>query len=385
MTLADAAASICAYDDTDDDRAMSVTYFVSNLMAYVQDSASGIGDRWTCALATWLRKYGDCEDGAILIHALLLAAGVNPGRLRTAFGLAMTTDLVASGHAWVMYRRLTDEEWIPLEWTFQPSPYDVEAWQINRQVDMTSSYTKISYILTNEAFYAVNDANYIPKLAAIRSMATASLPFPTASATAGLSATAALKFFQGTLATTLFVAGQAGARASLVVGAPTVDGEASQVATSRGACVAPAMAATGAAGAQGVAKLPRLVASGRCGLSGRADVALPILALAATGTAAALVAAELLLPRPTVAGMADVGAVSSGEAPMPAPRVTGRAAQGPVGRAAVTLPRMALCGLAMPLSVGVGACELPLPTVRAHGGKTVSWADPLSYNSSRWT
>ena len=62
MTLADAAASICAYDDTDDDRAMSVTYFVSNLMAYVQDSASGIGDRWTCALATWLRKYGDCEE-----------------------------------------------------------------------------------------------------------------------------------------------------------------------------------------------------------------------------------------------------------------------------------------------------------------------------------
>ena len=188
MTLADAAAAICAYDDTDDDRAMSVTYFVSNLMAYVQDSASGIGDRWTCALATWLRRYGDCEDGAILIHSLLLAAGVNPNRIRTAFGKVLTSELTEGGHAWCMYRRASDEEWIPLEWTIQPTPYTGTVDAIRRQVDLTGTYPTISHILTNEVFYAVNDSNYIAKLAKITSSGVLTLPALTIASTTSLSA-----------------------------------------------------------------------------------------------------------------------------------------------------------------------------------------------------
>uniref|UniRef100_I2Q1D3 Transglutaminase-like superfamily protein n=1 Tax=Desulfovibrio sp. U5L TaxID=596152 RepID=I2Q1D3_9BACT len=385
MTLADAAASICAYDDTDDDRAMSVTYFVSNLMAYVQDSASGIGDRWTCALATWLRKYGDCEDGAILIHALLLAAGVDPGRVRTAFGMALTTDLVASGHAWVMYRRLTDEEWIPLEWTFQPSPYDHEIEEITRQVDMAATYTKISYILTDQTFSAVTDADYIAHLAPNRTAGAVTLPLPAVAATTGNGASAALTFWAGTLATTLAVSGQAGARADMAISAPAVAGTATQAATARGLCAVPALAALGTTGAVGVCDLPRATVAGLCGGSAWADLALPVPALSATATTAALVTAALLFPHPDVAATAGVGAVSAGEAVFPAPRATGRAGQGPVGRADLTLPRATVAGLALPVSTGAGDCTLPLPAVRGRGGRAASWTGTLSYNPERWT
>lgn len=384
ITLADAAASLCAYDDTDDERAMAVAQYVSNLLSYIQDG-SGIGDRWACALATWLRRYGDCEDGAILIHALLLAAGVNPGRIRTAFGTVLTSALTENGHAWVLYRRQSDEEWIPLDWTIQPSPYAVAASQIARQVDQTATYTAIQYILTDQAFFAVNDASYIARLAANRSTGAASLPVPAISGATSSHASAAVSLFAGVLATTVSVAGQTGARADIAAPAPAVAGLATQRLSGQGDCLVPQPQAMAGAGAVGAAMLPRTTVRGLCGNYAWADLALPLPALSATGTEAALAAADVALPRPAVQGGAFAGGVGDGKVGLRAVRATGLAGQGPIGQAALTLPQAVLTGLARPLSVGVGDCELPLPLALAKAGLAASWTGQLSYKPARWT
>ncbi|NMC50965.1 MAG: transglutaminase, partial [Desulfovibrio sp.] len=70
-----------------DDRAAALLYGVSNLLTYVSDPESlDYGDQWTCAVATWFRGYGDCEDGAVLLHGLLLALGADTSRVVTVFG-----------------------------------------------------------------------------------------------------------------------------------------------------------------------------------------------------------------------------------------------------------------------------------------------------------
>ena len=55
---------------------------VAENLTYVADS----DDLWSCALGTYARGSGDCEDGAILLHALLLAGGITADRLVTVFG-----------------------------------------------------------------------------------------------------------------------------------------------------------------------------------------------------------------------------------------------------------------------------------------------------------
>lgn len=377
-TLAAAAASICAYDDTDDERAMSVVYFVSNLLTYASDG-SGIGDRWTCALATWLRGYGDCEDGSILIHALLLAAGVNPNRVRTAFGTVMTTALVEGGHAWVMYRRLTDEEWIPLEWTFQPSPYTVEASQINRQIDMTDSYTAISYILTNEAFFAVNDVNYIAKLLANRSAGAATLSALTGAGTTGLvaSGAASLSALTGT--------GLCGAIAAASLARMTGTGTAQQLATAWGAATLAAMTGSGSTGAVAAGTLSGLTGTGQCGTSASWRANFP--ALTGDGTASVVLVGHGLgtLSALTGTGRALVGGVASGVGIIAALTGTGRMEQGPMAYGLATLASLIGTGTAGDLSGAVGFAELSPMIGRGHAiNGSASWTGKLSYNPARW-
>jgi len=383
-TLADAAASICAYDVTDDERAMSVVYFVSNLMAYVQDG-DGIGDHWTCALATWRRGYGDCEDGAILVHSLLLAAGVNPDRLRTAFGAALSASLAAAGHAWCLYRRETDEEWVPLDWTLGATAYVGAISGISRQIDLAGTYTAINHVLTHEAFYAVNDADYIANLAANRSTGSAALPAPSCAAAAGLSASASLVLFAGVLATSMTVSGQAGARAAMALPAAALSGTAQEMTPAVGPCAVPLPVVAGTAGAIGAGALPLATATGTCGLSARADLALPLLALSASGQTAALVAADLLLPRAAVQASAVAGVVvNGGDCDVLSLRATGRAAQGPMARAALALPRAMLAGHASPLSACLGDCDLPPLGMRGHAPRSKGFGI-LRYDASRWT
>jgi predicted transglutaminase-like cysteine proteinase len=378
-TIADAAEAVCTGMTTSDAKALVLVRYVSNLLTYTSDSSSGIGDRWTCALATLQREYGDCEDGAILLHSLLLAAGVNPGRIRTAFGTAMSSALTEVGHAWVMYRRLTDEEWIPLEWTAQPTPYTVPIYSINRQVDRAADYTAISYILTDEKFYTVADINYIANLAANRSTGEAAIPALEADGASGPRCAASLRLGK------MDATGQAGASLSDYLPKLVAMGSGQQLGTAQGAAIMPALAATGYTGAHGAASLSKLAAVAQCGTSASGKANIPALTLSASAQVDLLCAGSLSLPKLTMTGRGNGGSLLAAAATLPPLAVTGRAKQGPVAKGAGKLPRLSCLGHAAVLVVAEGDAELPPLEGRGHAvNVSTSWGKPLRYNPNRW-
>jgi hypothetical protein len=384
-TLIQAAAQICAYDDDDDQRAISVVYFVSNLLTYVQDG-SGIGDRWTGAVATWKRKYGDCEDGAFLIHALLLAAGVDPGRVRTLCGRALSTDLAEIGHAWVIYRRLTDEEWIPLEWTKQPSPYDVTAAQVKRQLDVQDVYTRISHVLTATSFSSVDSSGYYAQLAVNRASGAVSLPLFQVSGATGNHAEGEIELFRdfsGEL--TLSVEGRGGARGAVALPLFGVSGTASQANTATGEVALPLFSVDGRGGANGECALPLFDVFGRCGNAARGSVTLPLFRINAAADHDNLANGKVTLPLFVVLGHAVQDNRARGEVVLPLLGIRGRGAQGPSARGEVSLPLFQVAGTAHQESVARGEILLPLFEVRGHAVQGVpGFSAVLSHDPSRW-
>lgn len=92
-----------------DFRADKVVQFVSKL-GY-RKSANKAGrcpDAWLFPDETLAQKYGDCEDLAFLLAALLLASGISPYCVRVALGALQVSlpkgRIQAHGHCWVMYQ-----------------------------------------------------------------------------------------------------------------------------------------------------------------------------------------------------------------------------------------------------------------------------------------
>ena len=376
ITIADAAVSICAGLTSQDAMALVIIRFVADLMTYVSDG-DGIGDTWMCAIATLQKQAGDCEDGAILAHSLMLAAGIDPGRIRTAFGKVMTTSYVEYGHAWVMYRRMTDEEWIPLDWTRGIATYVGALTTIARQVDVTDAYTGISYILTNERFYAVNDVNYIPKLAANRSDGAMIFPALDAAGATGINAHGAVVFSR------LTATGRTGARGEGSFPGLASDGEAHQESYAHGDVAFPAMTAMGATGAVGALGFSALKAIGSCGTSASGRANFPALAAIGTATVETLASGALTFPRLQVIGRALTGTVVQGGCVFSTMGCTGRAFQGPTARGAVTFPRLQADGSASLASSAAGAVEFPPIIGRGHAVSTTDWIGILSYDDTR--
>ncbi len=148
-----------------DDRAAALLYAVSNMLTYVSDPESlDYGDQWTCAVATWFRGYGDCEDGAVLLHGLLLALGAGTNRVVTIFGRVGSDNL---GHAWTCYKRQADEAWTILDWTAGArSPLDGS--DDLPRVDRNPDYHDVEYALTGERFYQarMSMAEFFPSVRA---------------------------------------------------------------------------------------------------------------------------------------------------------------------------------------------------------------------------
>ncbi len=87
-----------------DHRAFALLDFVGHHVRYL----SGPRDPWQTPAETLALRTGDCEDRALLLAALLLAAGVSPYCVRVALGHLVLRS--ASGrrrrvdHAWVVYK-----------------------------------------------------------------------------------------------------------------------------------------------------------------------------------------------------------------------------------------------------------------------------------------
>lgn len=282
-----------------DAAAAALLALVAGRIAYVAE----VGDAWTCAAATLGRGSGDCEDGAVLLHALLLAAGLPADRIVTAFG---RVGVDRAGHAWVAWRRIGDGRWVALDWTLGPDQGPVAGLPA---LGDPGPYAWVDYALTAGAFFTVRQEAGVFFARALGDGVT--LPRLDGAAAASLGA----------------------------LGAPVLPGD---------------WCAWGLAGSGGVTPLrpPRVVASGRFGWG---QAALPAWAgLSQAGAAAASALAAL-------SGDALAGGGGLAAARLARPEAVGRSTTTALTAAACRLARLAGAGLGLPGCLGEAGCVLPCP------------------------
>lgn len=122
------ALSIVGPSDSNDEKAYKITNWVIENIEYRSDFENyGQAEYWAYPALTLAKESGDCEDGAFLIHSLMLNAGVPPDRIRTYGGLVIAGQRASTGgHAWTSYKRETDKQWVVLDWSYLPQKDAIE-------------------------------------------------------------------------------------------------------------------------------------------------------------------------------------------------------------------------------------------------------------------
>lgn len=114
--------SIVEPGDTNDEKAFKIMRWVQDNIRYVSDVENyGQPEYWARPSLTIQKERGDCEDGAFLIHSLMLNASIPWERIRTYGGLVEAGQGAAGGgHGWTVYKRESDDEWIVVDWCYYP-------------------------------------------------------------------------------------------------------------------------------------------------------------------------------------------------------------------------------------------------------------------------
>ncbi len=108
--------------DSNDTKMSKIARWVQTHIHYIEDIENyGYDEFWAPPVFTLTKGSGDCEDGAFLIISLALNAGVPSDRLRMYGGeVKVGQGAATGGHGWVGYRRESDNEWIPLDFSYYP-------------------------------------------------------------------------------------------------------------------------------------------------------------------------------------------------------------------------------------------------------------------------
>lgn len=161
-------AAMIAVSGYNDDAALVITQWVQQNITYVTDLVQwGVEDYWVDPRLTIYSRQGDCEDGAFLTASLMMAIGIPAARVRVYLG---TRD--GDGHAWVAYRRESDNKWVFMDWLSETVnwewvdsvdslplayPEDVYAYTIATNYVTCSSYARLptlaAYILSLTGVY----------------------------------------------------------------------------------------------------------------------------------------------------------------------------------------------------------------------------------------
>jgi hypothetical protein len=117
------AWSIVEPSDTNDEKAYKILRWVQDNIEYKSDiEGYGTSELWVFPTVTAKRGYGDCEDGAFLIHSLMLNADIPWNRVRTYGGIVIAgVGGSTGGHGWTAYKREIDDEWVVLDWSYYPN------------------------------------------------------------------------------------------------------------------------------------------------------------------------------------------------------------------------------------------------------------------------
>ena len=126
-TLSKFVFTIVGRSDSNDEKASKIISWVIENIEYRTDEAVwGRKEMWQPPAVTFQRRTGDCEDGAFLVHSLMLNAGIPWNRIRTYGGLVRAgLGAETGGHAWTAYQRESDDEWVILDTSYYPNTYDV--------------------------------------------------------------------------------------------------------------------------------------------------------------------------------------------------------------------------------------------------------------------
>lgn len=160
--LTDLAESIVKKSDTNDEKANKIINWVLDNFPYKTDQENyGTEEFWAPPLLALAKDSGDCEDGAFLVHSLLLHAGVPYERIKTYGGLVNAGDgAETGGHAWTLYQRETDNQWIVLDTSYYPNrlnvsdrkPYESE----KNYVDEFFNFNLLYWTTKNQNTFAYN-------------------------------------------------------------------------------------------------------------------------------------------------------------------------------------------------------------------------------------
>jgi len=117
------ALSIVSPHDSNDEKAYKLHKWVLENFPYITDEQQyGREELWVSPVMSLRAGAGDCEDGAFLLHSLMLNAGIPADRIRTYGGMVeVPGSNQEGGHAWTAYRRESDNEWVVLDTSYYPT------------------------------------------------------------------------------------------------------------------------------------------------------------------------------------------------------------------------------------------------------------------------
>ncbi len=356
--LAALAETLAAGATGRDAVAVALCDAVARAVAYVAEEDGA--DVWNCALATYYLGSGDCEDGTILLHALLLAAGIPADRVVTAFG---RVGIDRSGHAWVAYRREHDGLWTALDWTLGPDQGPAAARPV---LGESASYALVDYALTATVFFTVRAtaAEFFARAAAD----AVRLPALVLAGEATLGARGAVEVAAGFLACRGACAAAGACRLPAPAALVSAGSAWGQTALER-------LSVSGLVGARGEAATPLATVSGLAGCAGRGTCRLPRQRIVAEARQRTAAVAGARLPRARAQAWGLAGMLGRGGCALPAPAARVHGLDGRLAAAVLPVPLPEFLGLAAPLRFAAATAFAPALTVR---GEAVAPGEDLA-------
>ena len=121
-------STLPVFHGTDTEIALLTKAYVERLMQYKSDKNPI--EFWQLPCESLILKHGDCEDGALLMGAIMLKSGVPYWKIRVNTGWVLDSDGNRKdeiGHAYITFLN-TDEgdvgEWYVLDWCYWPEESD---------------------------------------------------------------------------------------------------------------------------------------------------------------------------------------------------------------------------------------------------------------------
>ena len=154
-------------NNTPNETAFAIQNFVCNFLKYKYDDLTAeIEEFWLFPFESIQSEIGDCEDGAILIAALLINAGIPSWRVKVAAAEVLAdpvfapSDTEVGGHAYCLY--LADRpdsnrklEWVILDWCYLQDPeVPIEKKPLARDGGSEGAYKDVLFTFNDEFSWA---------------------------------------------------------------------------------------------------------------------------------------------------------------------------------------------------------------------------------------